>query len=124
MMDVDPADAEATAQRFRLEDETTQRLQRQHAEARRRERQRQHRAPPEAPAILEMVEHRERNAHRVLALQELADQLAGACLDVIEADRGIVRARIAERLHAVLLASSAWRGYVPPEHMPRGLKMG
>jgi hypothetical protein len=101
-----PDDAAATAQRLRME------------AAQRRHRQRT--APPSAPSLLEMVEHRERNAARVLALQALADACAGAAMGAIEAERGIIKAQIAERIHAVLLGSQAWRGYLPPEKLPRG----
>jgi hypothetical protein len=57
------------------------------------------------------AEERERQeraeAHRLRALEPLADRLAGVALDVAEASAGrvVIRAHLAEALHAALLRS-------------------
>jgi hypothetical protein len=79
---------------------------------------RQPTVPPGAPLILEL-QHKANIGVRVRAMQTLADTLAGACMDAIEQSGGIVKAQIAERLHAALLQSEAWRQYVPPDKVPR-----
>jgi predicted phage tail protein len=47
--------------------------------------------------------------HRIAALPELADALAGICFDVVERDRVVIRAHLAEALHARLLRSGLIR---------------
>src|SRR5262245_26747786 len=55
------------------------------------------------------MERRERaEAHRIAALPGLSDDLAGVVFDVIEGDRVVVRAHLAEALHAALLRSGLW----------------
>jgi hypothetical protein len=58
---------------------------------------------------LRRAQERERQeraeAHRLRALEPLADRLAGVMFDVVERDRVVIRAHLAEALHAALLRS-------------------
>jgi hypothetical protein len=60
----------------------------------------------EPARLAQEQERRERaEAHRLRALEPLADRLAGVVFDVIERDRVVIRAHLAEAIHAALLRS-------------------
>jgi hypothetical protein len=65
------------------------------------------------------AERRERaEQHRLRALEPLADRLAGVVFDVIERDRVVIRAHLAEALHSALLRSGLWRDPRWPQPPP------
>jgi hypothetical protein len=72
------------------------------------------------PARLAQERERQQRAeaHRLKALEPLADRLAGVVFDVIERDRVVVRAHLTEAIHSVLLRSGLWRDPRFPQPRP------